>query len=789
MTAVPLPAPYVWTADICKTTLGCVCQATDTAYNVEVAIKVMNYSQLTQEEANALLYEARSLMYLNHDHVVKTYNVIVETESSTVYIIMEPCMGTLGTAVQVMSAFGRQIPEEHIWCIAAEIGSAFKYLHEPHEKIMVDWYGNEVPVGPVVHGYLTPSDILISRDGKCKVGGLSPTLSAWEIRSGKADLGRLFLQAPEILEMQPNITEKVDIWSLGTTLFFIAAFQSVWLSTDYTSIVNEMRAGKVQRLPEIYSPELDSFIGRCLQIDPMYRPSILELLLEPKVNDAMHSVCDGSVPSLCYILGVTTEAVPQSSAIQPDVIVAQDVPVELTAPAQDDPMNVVRLSTPLTGSVMVEPGAPESVELPALPIETPTTSTFDPQDMATYTQAAARAMPSESIPPTSDFVDSAEKIVNLIAKEACIPPPPAEDAREPVDMSALPASVTESIQPIPDPIPDGSMNQAAVMANYPAESYNSTYSVPIEDVQKLPDPEDSDLGVVYTLPQQAQVPEQSLVESVKKLDEPAAEYDEPVESVYSTNPNAFATQEPESPVTDVVDVLQTPASESSVYVVAPVPSAGPVQSKIYAGPASYSSSTIVHPVEGVTELMKCAENGDLENAKYYISDAGASDSFGKTALMRAAERGNPEMVQFLISYENHMQDIDGWTALMFAVHSRNEECVRILEPYEGRMQLDSGQTAMMMASFWNNPAAVAILIQKEACAQTTDMYFEGKGFTALMEAARWGRSDIVRLLLPHEGHLLDNSGKSALDYARISAHSVSHADREECISILSGLSA
>lgn len=770
MAAVPLPAPYAWTADICKTTLGCVCQAVDTAYNVEVAIKVINYSELSQDEANALLYEARSLMYLNHDHVVKTYNVIVDTDSSTVYIIMEPCLGTLGTAIQVMSAFGRQIPEDHIWYIAAEIGSAFKYLHEPHEKMMVDWYNSEVPIGPVVHGYLTPSDIFISREGKCKVGGISPTLSAWEIRSGKADLGRLFLQAPEILEMQPNITEKVDIWSLGTTLFFIATFQSVWLSNDYANIINEIKAGKTQCLPDTYSRELDSFIGRCLQADPMYRPSILELLLEPKVNDAMQSVCDGSAPSMCYLLGVAADTAPQSSSIQPEMA-AVAISAEPAAQVQDDPMHVMRLSTPLSGSVMVEPAASEGAELPALPTETPTTSTFDPHDMATYTQANARVMSSEPVPASLDFTDSAEKIVGLIAKEACAPPAPVEDVHEHAYAGVCQASAIESIQPLPDPVPDNDIDQLAPTVDNSQNAAKSTYTMLPDDVSRLPDPEDSDVDAVRAPSQQAQAQDPSLVGSVS---DPC--------------PSVIVVPKPEKP-DDVVEVLQSPTSDANAYAVEPVSVIELTQPKLYAGPAPNSDSAIVRSVEGVTELMKCVENGDLENAKYYIGEAGACDSFGKTALMRAAERGNPELVQFLVSHENRMQDIDGWTALMFAVHSRNEDCVRILAPYEGRMQLANGQTALMMASFWNNPRAVAILTQREMGAQTTEMYFEGKGFTALMEAARWGRSDIVRLLLPHEGHICDDSGKSALDYARISAHSVSHADREECISILSGLSA
>ncbi|ESU37541.1 Serine/threonine protein kinase [Giardia duodenalis] len=776
MAAVQLPAPYVWTADICRTTLGCICQAMDTSNNTEVTVKVVNYSQLSQEEANALAHEARALLYLNHDHVVKTYNTIIAPETYTIYIIMEPCLGTLGTAIQVMSAYGQQIPEEHIWYIAAEVGSALKYLHEPHEKMMIDWYSAEIPIGPVVHGYLTPSDIFISRDGKCKVGGISPTQSAWEIRSGNADLGRLFLQAPEILDMQPNITEKVDIWSLGTTLFFIAAFQSVWVSSDYASIVAEIKHGKIQRLPDRYSCELDGFIARCLQVDPMYRPSILELLLEPQINDVMRSVCEGSVPSMRYLLGLSDESGSQPPSMQPEEPAAPAAPIQeqLEEQPQRDPMQVERISTPMSGSLTAEPRAPENLELPPLPTDTPTVSTLEPSEMAVYAPSETRTFATE--PVTSDFVDAAEKIVSLIAKEACAPSVPVEDVREPVDMNILPASVTASIQPVPDPTPDVIAEKivSEIITAADDDLYNNTVSV----VERLEEPEDSDVGVVCTALQ-----DPSLVESVKRLEEPAVEYDVPVEPVYATAPSAFA-----EPDTGVAEVLkeEEPTVEANTYEAEPV-LAAPIQPDVYANKTFDSS--VVRPVEGVTQLMLCVERGDLEGANYYINEARSSDSFGKTALMRAAELGNSELVELLVGYEACLQDIDGWTALMFAVHSRNTECVRLLEPREHGMRLANGQTALMMASFWNNSDAVSILASRESRARTTERYFEGEGFTALMEAARWGRHDIVKLLLPHEGDMRDSSGKTALDHARISAHSVSQVDRDECIAILSGSSA
>ncbi|EFO65198.1 Kinase, NEK, partial [Giardia lamblia P15] len=594
MATVQLPAPYVWTADICRTTLGCICQAVDTSNNTEVTVKVVNYSQLSQEEANALAHEARALLYLNHDHVVKTYNTIIAPETYTIYIIMEPCLGTLGTAIQVMGAYGQQIPEEHIWYIAAEVGSALKYLHEPHEKMMIDWYSAEIPIGPVVHGYLTPSDVFISRDGKCKVGGISPTQSAWEIRSGNADLGRLFLQAPEILDMQPNITEKVDIWSLGTTLFFIATFRSVWVSSDYASIVAEIKHGKVQCLPDEYSRELDSFIARCLQVDPMYRPSILELLLEPQINDVMRSVCEGSVPSMRYLLGLSEESGSQPLAMQPDepaalVTPTQEQPAEQP---QGDPMQVERISTPMSGSLTVELRASENLELPPLPTDTPTVSTLEPSEMAVYAPSEARVFIPE--PVTSDFVDAAERIASLIAKEACASSVPAEEVREPVDMNILPASVTASIQPVSDPVPDVIAENivSEIVGAASDDLYNNTVNV----VERLEEPEDSDVGIVYAAPQ-----DPSLVESVKRLEEPVTEYEELAEPVYASAPSAFA-----EPDTGVAEVIEAPAAEANTCEAEPV-FATSIQPKVYADKAFNPS--VVRPVEGVTQLMLCVERG------------------------------------------------------------------------------------------------------------------------------------------------------------------------------------
>ncbi|KWX12560.1 Kinase/ NEK / Serine/threonine protein kinase [Giardia duodenalis assemblage B] len=772
---VLLPAPYVWMANICQTTLGCVCQAMDTSNNAEVTIKVVNYSQLPEDASNALAHEARALMYLNHDHVVRTYNTVITPETHTIYIIMEPCLGTLGTAIQVMGAYGRQISEDHIWCIAAEISSALKYLHEPHEKTMIDWYSAEVPVGPVVHGFLTPSDIFISRDGKCKIGGISPTQSAWEIRSGMAELGRFFLQAPEILTMQPDITEKVDIWSLGTTLFFIASFRSVWVSTNYESIVTEVGHGKAQRLPGEYSDELDSFIGKCLEVDPMYRPSVLELLVEPRLNDAMRSVRDGSIPSMRYLLGLPEELESQSLSVQPEIAEAPEPQV------QQDPMNVERIVTP-SGSIVADPRASGALDMPSLPTDTPTISTMDPSEMAVYAPSEPRVLPPG--PVESDFVEAADKIVDLIAREACVSFTPLEDVREPVDMNILPASVTESIHPVPDLVTDDIAEK--IVSEIIEAADDSLYTNVVDVVERLEEPEDSGVYVCTAPPQ-----ESSLVDSVKRLEDPVVEYEMPAEPVYASAPVALAElepeleQEPESTV-DVVDVLEAPVYEADTYEVAPIP-AEPAEPRAYAGKTFDPS--VIRPVENVTQLMRCVENNDFEGARYYIGEVQSCDSFGKTALMRAAELGNPELVGLLAAHEARCRDIDGWTALMFAVHSRNADCVRILADYESGMKLANGQTALMMASFWNNPCAVSILAEKESCMSTTEMYFEGKGFTALMEAARWGRHEIVKLLREREGKIYDASGKTALDHACTSVYSVSQADKDECIRLLSDLSA
>ncbi|TNJ26429.1 Kinase, NEK [Giardia muris] len=133
-----------------------------------------------------------------------------------------------------------------------------------------------------------------------------------------------------------------------------------------------------------------------------------------------------------------------------------------------------------------------------------------------------------------------------------------------------------------------------------------------------------------------------------------------------------------------------------------------------------------------TELIRAARNGDLEGVDDNLHEVGKQDEDGRTALMWAAVKGHTNFIP-LLEREIGMQDNWGWTALMKAASNDNIDSVRLLFSEAGKH--DKG---------WDDFPP---------------------GTTALMIAAHYNHSEIVRFLLPYEQGMEDSEGHTAEWYA------------------------
>lgn len=209
-------------------------------------------------------------------------------------------------------------------------------------------------------------------------------------------------------------------------------------------------------------------------------------------------------------------------------------------------------------------------------------------------------------------------------------------------------------------------------------------------------------------------------------------------------------------------------------------------------PAPASHMETAPESKTVTALMNAVRTGKNDVVQRLVEDSSAdirwtTPNEKRTALMVAADLGNAEAVELLAACECGEVDSDGWRAIDYAAQNGNVKAVNALLKHEGDLPVArrDGCTPLFQAVFWNKPDCVRALAPKYAGAATTNHYWQGEGFTALMEAAKCCRVECVEILAPYEAKMVDKNGKTALDHCREAwDHILDDAKKAECISIL-----
>lgn len=158
-----------------------------------------------------------------------------------------------------------------IWKLFAQIVSGLLQLYS--STGVSDDYGE---LTHLLHGSLTPSNILFDDHGTVVLSDYG----LYHIRSlfGKKNRYPSFL-APELQCYDTEYTEAVDVWSLGCILYSLCVLRPPQFG------LRELRRGV-----NIYSRSCPTAIRhlllRCLSINPVSRPSVLEIAMLPTVREA-----------------------------------------------------------------------------------------------------------------------------------------------------------------------------------------------------------------------------------------------------------------------------------------------------------------------------------------------------------------------------------------------------------------------------------------------------------------------------------------------------------------------
>lgn len=168
------------------------------------------------------------------------------------------------------------------------------------------------------------------------------------------------------------------------------------------------------------------------------------------------------------------------------------------------------------------------------------------------------------------------------------------------------------------------------------------------------------------------------------------------------------------------------------------------------------------------QLLRMAEEGNLEKARKLVTrwensqmaarPLNQEDSLGRTSLVRAVRRANVQFVQFLLA-QNHIDleraDHDKYTALHHAI---------LLDHHSVNTGIDSSVNDTSTPSGTWGAEIAGMLVRAGANLEALD----AEGYTPLMLCARFGASDVVKVLLElgAKPHQKCPQGLTALEHAK-----------------------
>lgn len=185
---------------------------------------------------------------------------------------MELC--EFGSLADVMKIRGKAFSESQVAYIARRTLRALEYLSSNNK----------------VHRDIKPANIMLTGDGKIKLGDLGITKDLKADGTLRDRIGSVLYLAPEIARDTPY-TAKVDVWSLGITLVELLVGRAPRSSDRTKEILKQLitePTGPALQLPRA-SFELLNFLHRVLQVDPSKRPTAAELLADPFIMKATSS--------------------------------------------------------------------------------------------------------------------------------------------------------------------------------------------------------------------------------------------------------------------------------------------------------------------------------------------------------------------------------------------------------------------------------------------------------------------------------------------------------------------
>lgn len=221
----------------------------------EVAIKIIDKSQLDSSNLQKVYREVDIMKRLDHPHIIKLYQVM-ETKNM-IYLVSE--YASQGEIFDYIARYGRMTEDQarsKFW----QILSAVEYCHNRN----------------IVHRDLKAENLLLDSNNNIKIADFGFSnfytsgghLSTW--------CGSPPYAAPEVFEGKKYTGPEIDIWSLGVVLYVLVCGALPFDGCSLQALRDRVLSGRF-RIPYFMSSDCESLIRKMLVLEPCKRISIVQM--------------------------------------------------------------------------------------------------------------------------------------------------------------------------------------------------------------------------------------------------------------------------------------------------------------------------------------------------------------------------------------------------------------------------------------------------------------------------------------------------------------------------------
>ncbi|XP_055516567.1 serine/threonine-protein kinase SIK3 homolog isoform X1 [Leucoraja erinacea] len=229
--------------------------ATHIVTKAKVAIKIVDKTQLEEENLKKIFREVQIMKMLRHPHIIRLYQVM-ETDRM-IYLVTEYASG--GEIFDHLVAHGR-MAEKEARKKFKQIVAAVHFCHCRN----------------IVHRDLKAENLLLDANLNIKIAdfGFSNIFTPGQLL--KTWCGSPPYAAPELFEGKEYDGPKVDIWSLGVVLYVLVCGALPFDGNTLQNLRARVLSGKF-RIPFFMSTECEHLIRHMLVLEPSKRLSVEQI--------------------------------------------------------------------------------------------------------------------------------------------------------------------------------------------------------------------------------------------------------------------------------------------------------------------------------------------------------------------------------------------------------------------------------------------------------------------------------------------------------------------------------